>query len=77
MELECKEVWTNDDLFSMIKKGSEIIKTENGKIKFLNSNEMLEEMEYQMYIISSISERERTFTDEKTLTIDEFEQLKL
>ena len=30
-----------------------------------------------MYIINSIFESERTFIDEKTLTIDEFEQLGL
>ena len=58
----------------MIREESEKIETENGEVKFVISNEMLEEMEYRMYLINSITERERTFTDEKTLTIDEFEK---
>ena len=40
----------------------------------VNSNEVLEEMEYRSYLILSTAERERTFTVEKTLTIDEFEK---
>jgi len=73
MEIE-RNVLNNNNIFSMIRRESEKIETENGEVKFVISNEMLEEMEYQMYLINSIAERERTFTDEKTLTIDEFEK---
>jgi len=62
----------NNNIF---RQESKKIETENREVKFVISNDMLEEMEYRMNIINSISERERTFIDNKTLTIDEFEQL--
>ena len=74
MKLEQNEITSMNDFFSMIRQESEKIETENGDIKFLVSNDILEEMEYRMYLINAIAEGDWSYENEPTSSLEEFEK---